>query len=81
MRLFKTHSHTSNVLAMKPGERGENQLKETQILQQGKPPIENLPRTAGVAGRGGQKRLYGKQTTEKALCQGKPSLNEGEHRR
>ena len=63
-----------NGLATEPGKREEKQFKETQTLQQGKPPIENLPRTAGVAGGGGQKRLYGKPTTETALCQGKPSL-------
>ena len=32
MRLFKTHSHTSNGLAMEPGTREEKQLKETQTL-------------------------------------------------
>ena len=36
MRLLKTHSHTSNGLAMEPGTREEKQLKETQTLQQGK---------------------------------------------
>ena len=36
MRLLKTHSHTSNRLAMEPGTREEKQLKETQTLQQGK---------------------------------------------
>ena len=36
MRLLKTHSHTSNDLAMEPGTREEKQLKETQTLQQGK---------------------------------------------
>ena len=36
MRLLKTHSHTSNGLAMEPGTREEKQLKETQALQQGK---------------------------------------------
>ena len=71
--LLKTHSRTSNGLAMEPGKREEKQLKETQTLQQGEPPIKNLPRTAGVAEGGRQKRLYGKQTTEKALWQGKPS--------
>ena len=40
-------------------------------VQQGKPPIKNLPRTAGMAG-GGQKRLYGKKTNENPLWQGKP---------
>ena len=36
MRLLKTHSHTSNGLAMEPGTREEKQLKESQTLQQGK---------------------------------------------
>ena len=36
MRLLKTHSHTSNGLAMEPGTREEKQLKETQTLQQSK---------------------------------------------
>ena len=36
MRLLKTHSHTSNGLAVEPGTREEKQLKETQTLQQGK---------------------------------------------
>ena len=34
--LLKTHSHTSNGLAMEPGTRKEKQLKEMQTLQQGK---------------------------------------------
>ena len=67
MRLLKTHPHTSNGLAMEPGKREEKQLNETQTLQQGKSPIKNLSRTAGVAGGGRQKRLQSKQTTEKAL--------------
>ena len=36
MRLLKTHSHTSNRLAMEPGTREEKQLKKTQTLQRGK---------------------------------------------
>ena len=36
MQLLKTHSHTSNGLAMEPGTREEKKLKETQTLQQGK---------------------------------------------
>ena len=54
MRLLKTHSHTSNGLARDPGKREEKQLKETQILQQGRLPINNLSRTPGVAGRAGR---------------------------
>ena len=58
MRLLKTHSHTSNGLAVEPGTREEKQLKETQTLQQGKkPPIKNLPRNVVVAGGGGEKAL------------------------
>ena len=57
----------SNGLAMDPGKRQEKKLRETQTLQQGKPPIKNLPSTAGVAEGWGQKRLHGKQTAEKAL--------------
>ena len=34
MRFLKTHSHNSNGLAMEPGKREENQLKETQSLKQ-----------------------------------------------
>ena len=48
--LLKTHSHTSSGLAMEPGKREEKQLKKTQTLQEGKPPIKNLSRTSGVAG-------------------------------
>ena len=59
MRLLQTHSQTSNSLVMEPGKREEKQLKETQTLQQGKPPTKNLSRTAGVAG----------EVTEKALRQ------------
>ena len=67
MRLLKTHSRTSNGLAMQPGKREEKQLEETQTPQQGEPPIKSLSRTTGVTGGGGQKRLYGKRTTEKPL--------------
>ena len=34
MRLLKTHSHTSNRLAMEQGTREEKHLKETETLQQ-----------------------------------------------
>ena len=51
---------------MEPGKREEQQLKETQTLQQGKPPIENLSRTAGVTGGGAERALqqtnHGKNT-------------------
>ena len=55
MWLLKTHSHTSNSLVMESGKREEKRLKETQTLQQSKPPIKNLSRTAGVA-QGGEKK-------------------------
>ena len=58
MRLLKTHSRTSNGLAMEPGTREERQLKETQTLQQDKShPSKTLPRTAGVARVGAEKAL------------------------
>ena len=58
MRLLKTHSHTSNRLAMEPGTRKEKKLKETQTLQQGKShPSNTLPHAAGVAGGGAEKAL------------------------
>ena len=55
-------------LAVTPGKREEKSLKETQILQYGKPPIKTLPRTAGVAG-GEQngKGTKAKQTTEERV--------------
>ena len=81
MRLLKTHSHTSNRLAMEPGTREEKQLKETQTLQQGKrypsktwrvPPVWRggaekalEPVACRRCGGGGQERLYGKPTSEK----------------
>ena len=56
MRLLKTHSHTSNGPTMEPGTREEKQLKETQILQQGKRHPSKTCRVPPVW-RGGQKRL------------------------
>ena len=89
MRLMETHSHTSNRLAMEPGTREEKQLKETQILQQGKshpsktcrvPPVWRggaekalEPAAYRWCGGGGQERLYGKPTTKKVLWRGEPS--------
>ena len=74
---------------MEPGTREEEQLKETQVLQQGK---SDRSKTCGVppvwrggaekalepaayrrCGGGGQERLYGKPITEKLLWRGKPS--------
>ena len=79
MRLLKTHSHTSNGLAMEPGTREEKQLKETQTLQQEKshpsktcrvPPVWRGaldPAAYRRCGVGEQERFYGKPTTEKVL--------------
>ena len=81
MRLLKTHSHTSNRLALEPRTREDKQLKETQTLQQGKshpsktcrvPPVwwggaEKAlePAACRRCGGRGQERLYGKPTTDK----------------
>ena len=89
MRLLKTHSHTSNRLAMEPGTREAKQLKETQTLQQGKSNPSKPCRVPSVwrggaekalepaACRrcvgGGQERLYSKPTTNKVLWRGEPS--------
>ena len=87
MRLLKTHSHTSNLLALEPGTREEQQLKDTETLQQGN---NNLSKTCRVSlvwrGRRkvcktcrmppvwrGKERPYGKPTTEKVLWRGEPS--------
>ena len=59
MRLLKTHSHTSNGLAMELRTREEKKLKETQTLQQGKVTHQKTDANAGSAGGGGgQKNLY-----------------------
>ena len=96
MGLLKAHSHTFNGLAMEPGIREDNELKETQTLQQGKPPIKNLPRTAGVAGggrkgsrtsgippvwRGGRKDSTTKQPQKRYYGEASPRRCGGEHRR
>ena len=57
MRLLKTHSHTSNGLAMEPGTRREKQLKETQTLQQGKRHPSNTCRVPPVWRGGAEKAL------------------------
>ena len=57
MRLLKAPSHTSNGLAVELRKREENQLKEAQALQQGKPPNKKLSRTAGVVGGGGAEKI------------------------
>ena len=88
MRRLKSHSHTSNGLAMEPETREEKQLKEMQTLQQGKshpsktcrvPPVwrggaeKALEPTAyRRCDGGGQERFYGKTTTEK-VRRGEPS--------
>ena len=88
MRLLKTHSHTSNGLAMEPGTREEKQLNKTQTLHQGKshpsktcrvPPVWRggaekalEPAAYRRCGGGGQERLHGKPTIEKVLWRGEP---------
>ena len=56
MRLLKTHSHTSNRLAMGPGTREEKQQKETQTLHQGKSPSKTC-RVPQVWRRGAEKTV------------------------
>ena len=73
MRLLKTHSRTSNGLAMKPGTREEKQLKKTQTLQQGKS-RPSKPAAYRRCSGGGQERLYGKPTTEKVLSMARRAL-------
>ena len=79
MRLLKTHSLSSNGLAMEPGKREEKQLKETQTLQHGKPPIKNLPRTAGVAGRWRTNNALRQTNHRRHYDKANPCRNEGEH--
>ena len=82
MRLLKTHSHTSNGLAMEPGTRDKTVERNADPKTRQKSRVKNLPRTVGVAGGaekalepaayrryggGGQERLYGKPTTGKVL--------------
>ena len=57
MRLLKTHSHTSNRLAMEPGKREKKQLKETQTLQQGKIHPSKTCRVSPVWRGGAEKAL------------------------
>ena len=53
MWLLKTHSHTSNGLAMEPGTRGRKSAeRNADPTTRQKSPIKNLPRAAGVAGGG-----------------------------
>ena len=76
MRLLKTHSHTSNDLAMASGKREEKQLKETQTLQQGKPPVKNL----SAYRRGGGEALR-QRNHRRRYDKANVSRKEGEHRR
>ena len=62
MRVLKTHSHTSNGLAMEQGTREENQLKETQILQQGKRQQSTTCRVPPVGPGGGKKSSTANQS-------------------
>ena len=58
MRLLKTHSHTSNGLAMEPGTREQKQFKETHALQRGKSHPSTTCRVPPVwRGRGAEKTL------------------------
>ena len=50
MRLLKSHSHNSNGLDMKPGNREQNQLKENADRTTRQATHQNLSRAAGVAG-------------------------------
>ena len=97
MRILKTHSHTSNDLAMEPGTREEKQLKETRTLQHGKSHTSKTCRVVTVwrggaekalepaachrYGGGGQDRLYGEPTTERYYGEASPRRCGGEHRR
>ena len=57
MRRLKTHSHTSNRLAMEPGTRRRKAVeRNADPTTRQKSPIENLPRAAGMAG-GAEKAL------------------------
>ena len=56
MRLLKTHSHTSNGLAMEPGTREEKQLKKTQTLQKGKSHPSKTCRVPPVWRGGGKEK-------------------------
>ena len=66
---------------MKPGKREEKQLEGTQTLQQGKPPIKNLPRTAGVAEGGGQKDSTANKPQKSHYGKANRRRSKGEHRR
>ena len=82
MRLLKTHSHTSNRLAMEPGTLEEKQLKETQTLQQGKGHPSKTCRVPPVWRRGAGKAL--RQTNHRKGTMARralPSRYGGEHRR
>ena len=97
MRLLKTHSHTSNRLAMEPGTREEKHLKETQTLQLGKshpsktrrvPAVwrggeEKAPEPAACrkCGEGDQERLYGNQPQNRYHGEASPRRYGGEHKR
>ena len=85
MRLLKTHSYTSNGLAMEPGAREDKQLKKTQTVQQGithqQPAACRRCRGGGrkssrtcrippVWRGGGQERLYGEPPKQKVLWRG-----------
>ena len=78
MGFLKTHSHTSNGLAMEPGTRKEKQLKETQTLQQGK---SHSSKTRRIPPVGRQKRLYDKRPQKRHYDKANFCQKKGEHRR
>ena len=97
MRLLKTHSHTSNRLAMEPGTPEENQSKETQTLQQSKrhpsKPCRVPPVWRGGAakalehaacrrcGGGGRKGSTANQPQKRYYGESSPRRYGGEYRR
>ena len=97
MRLLKTQSNTSNGLAMEPETREEKQLKETQIVQQGKshpsktcrvPPVWRggaekalEPAAYRRCGGGGRKGSTANQSQKRYDGEASPRRYGGEHRR
>ena len=66
---------------MAPGKHEEKQLKETQTLQQGQPPVKNMSRTAGVAGVGDRKDSTPNKPQKRHYDKANLCRNEGEQRR
>ena len=77
MQLLKTHSHTSNGLAMEPGTREEKQLKKTQTLRQGKShPSKTCHAPPGWPGRGrkGSRTCQAVEGSADSLTRLKPTI-------